>query len=120
MPRSLVHADLINGNVHVQGDSISGVFDWGCALYGDHLYDLAWLEFWSPWHWNLDVGRLRRALGRTWRRNGGEPTGANRRLLACHRHIGLDHLAYSAHLGHQRAIVDVAHRMRTVTAELAR
>jgi hypothetical protein len=23
--------------------------DWGNALYGDHLYDAAWLLYWWPW-----------------------------------------------------------------------
>ena len=48
--RRLVHADLINDNVFVEGGAVSGVFDWGCSLYGDSLYDDAWLAFWAPWH----------------------------------------------------------------------
>ena len=31
VPRSVVHCDLINRNVHVVGDTITGIFDWGCG-----------------------------------------------------------------------------------------
>ena len=57
IPRCLVHCDLINRNVLVLvgDDRISAVFDWGCSLYGDHLYDLAWFEFWAPWLPQLDM-----------------------------------------------------------------
>jgi|SRR5579883_322254 len=46
--RRLIHSDLLHFNVLVAGDRIAGVLDWGCSLYGDFLYDLAWLTFWSP------------------------------------------------------------------------
>ena len=53
--RHLVHSDLLYGNVFVSGDRVTGVFDWGCTLYGDFLYDVAWLTFWSPWYPGLDA-----------------------------------------------------------------
>ena len=48
--RHLVHSDLLNLNVFVQDDRISAVIDWGCSLFGDFLYDLAWFLFWAPWY----------------------------------------------------------------------
>ena len=47
--RHLIHDDLINRNVLVEGDRISAVLDWGSSLYGDFLYDLAKLVFYRPW-----------------------------------------------------------------------
>ncbi|MDQ3657067.1 MAG: aminoglycoside phosphotransferase family protein, partial [Chloroflexota bacterium] len=41
--RSLIHSDLLNYNVLVSDRHLTGVIDWGCAMYGDFLYDLAWL-----------------------------------------------------------------------------
>ena len=35
--RSVVHSDLSNRNVLVDGDRITAVFNWGCAMYGDFL-----------------------------------------------------------------------------------
>ena len=65
-PRSLIHADLINRNVHVVGDRVTGVFDWGCGCYGDHLYDASWFEFWAPFHPHLDVDLLLNKLRHRW------------------------------------------------------
>jgi len=91
---TLLHCDLIHRNVHVVGAAITAVFDWGCRRWGDHLYDLAWFDFWAPWHPNLDIGLLRAELANRW---GGEPDPD--RLAACLLHIGADHLAYNAAVG---------------------
>jgi len=48
--RHLVHDDLINFNVLVEGDRISAVLDWGSSIYGDFLYDIAKLVFYRPWY----------------------------------------------------------------------
>ncbi|MBX3050772.1 MAG: aminoglycoside phosphotransferase family protein [Caldilineaceae bacterium] len=113
-PRSLIHADLMNRNVLVDEKGISGVFDWGCACYGDHLYDLAWFEFWAPWHPQLDVPALRSALEDRWRAVGYTPPNLTLRLQACYLHIGLDHLAYNAWLRDWPTLSATAQRMRTL------
>jgi hygromycin-B 4-O-kinase len=115
-PRSLIHADMINRNVLVEGERITGVFDWGCSSYGDHLYDLAWFEFWAPWHQDLDIALLRSALERRWRAVGYAPQNLAARLTACHLHIGLDHLAYNAYLGDWPTLAATAERMRAIVA----
>ena len=86
--RRPIHADLLHRNVIVDGPRIAGVFDWGCAMYGDGAYDLAWLVFWSPWHpgWR-DTDIL--ALGR-------DLPDLDRRIATCGVHIGLANLAYQA------------------------
>lgn len=114
IPRCFVHCDLINRNVLVEGARITGIFDWGCSLYGDHLYDLAWFEFWAPWHPNLDVGLLRLELERRWRATGYLPEDLEARLRACYLHIGLDHIAYNAHLGDWPTLIATAARMRAL------
>jgi hygromycin-B 4-O-kinase len=112
--RCLVHGDLLNGNALVQESRISGIFDWGCSLYGDHLYDLAWFEFWAPWHPGLNVAYLRSELERRWREVGYAPTDKEARLMACYLHIGLDHLAYNAYRGDRSALAATAKRLRTL------
>ena len=47
--RHLIHDDLLNRNVLVEGDRIAAVLDWGSSKYGDFLYDIASLVFWQPW-----------------------------------------------------------------------
>lgn len=116
VPRSLLHCDLINRNVLVDESRITAIFDWGCSRYGDHLYDLAWFEFWAPWHPNLDIQHLRLALEQRWREVDYIPENLKPRLLACHLHIGLDHLAYNAYLGNWETLAATARQMRTLAA----
>ncbi len=98
VPRSVIHGDLINRNVHVADGEIAGVFDWGCSIYGDHLYDLAWLDFWAPWHGCIEPDVIRAGLEVRWGQAGHVVANFEERLLACQLHIGLDHLAYFAYL----------------------
>jgi hygromycin-B 4-O-kinase len=114
VPRALVHGDLLNRNVLVRDGRLTGVFDWGCSLYGDPLYDLAWFEFWEPWHPGVDVRALRAALMRRWRASGDVPAALEARLQACYLRIGLDHLLYHAHLGDGDRVSTTAARMRAL------
>jgi hygromycin-B 4-O-kinase len=118
VPRSLLHCDLINRNVLVERNRVAAVFDWGCARYGDHLYELAWFEFWAPWHPNLDVARLRDELAQRWRAAGYWPALMDARLTACTLHIGLDHLGYNAYTGDMTNLLGTAARMRELVPEL--
>jgi hygromycin-B 4-O-kinase len=116
VPRHLIHADLMNRNVLVQDGRITGVLDWGCSCYGDHLYDLAWFEFWAPWYPEKDIAALRAALERRWREAGYVPHNKTVRLHACYLHIGLSHLAYNAWRGDWAALSATAARMRALVA----
>ena len=98
-------------NVLVASDRISGVFDWGCSLYGDHLYEFALFEFWGAWYPKLDIPFLRRALEEAWERAGVAPINSEPRLKACHLAIGLDHIAYKAYLGKWKEAQEVIARM---------
>jgi len=117
-PRSLYHADLMNRNVLVDGNAITGVFDWGCSCYGDHLYDLAWFEFWASWTPHLDIAGLRSALEQRWRDVGYQPKNLAVRLQACYLHIGLDHLAYNAWLRDWSTLSATAQRMHALVENL--
>jgi hygromycin-B 4-O-kinase len=104
--------------VLVDEDKISGVFDWGCSLYGDHLYELAWFEFWAPWHPNLNISTLRSELEQRWQEVGYTPADKEARLMACYLHIGLDHLAYNAYTGDEVNLLGTAARMRALVGAL--
>jgi hygromycin-B 4-O-kinase len=93
------------------------VFDWGCSVYGDHLYDLARFEFWSPWHPQLDMEALRTAIEQRWAERGYRPENKESRLKACYLHIGLEHLAYHAQLGNWTTLLGIAKRMRALVPE---
>ena len=46
--RFLVHADYAFGNVMVKDGEVTAVLDWANAMYGDFIYDVAWMDLGSP------------------------------------------------------------------------
>lgn len=118
VPRCLLHCDLINRNVLVQGERITGIFDWGCSVYGDHLYELAWFDFWGPWTPQLNMHLLRTELERRWAVTGYVPHDIDARLMACYLHIGLDHLAYNAYLGDWPSLLATAKQMKSLVESI--
>ena len=89
--RGLIHNDYQFENVIADGARITGVIDWANALYGDPLYDVAWLSWITlhPGWWFDDGEELLRA------RFGAGPDFETR--LACYQcHVGLDHLRFYA------------------------
>jgi hygromycin-B 4-O-kinase len=117
-PRQLIHSDLLYRNVLVQGPAITAVLDWGNSMYGDSLYDLAWLLYWWPWFpaWReIDIRAAIRdhlAAAGEWRDD------ADARLRCYQIHIGLDSQAYSAFTGRWQDLAGNA-RQTTALAEQA-
>ena len=114
--RHLIHGDLLNFNVLVAGERISGVIDWGCAMWGDWLYDLAWLCFWAPWYpaWReIDFAEEAR---RHYAAIGLNVPDFAQRMACCQMHIGLDGMAYQAFTERWDDLAETAAR----TLEMAR
>lgn len=89
--RALIHNDAHFENVLGDGERITAVIDWANAIYGDPLYEIARLDWWTAWPgwWYDDVGDVLRT------RYGDTPVFAAR--MACYQlHIGLDDLRYYA------------------------
>jgi hygromycin-B 4-O-kinase len=108
--RHLVHSDLLNYNVLVSGDRVSAVLDWGSSLYGDFVYDVAWLSFWQPWYpaWSdisfpAEATRHYASIGLTVPR-------FEERLRCYEVVIGLEHIAYNAFKGRWKELEAVAER----------
>lgn len=97
--RHIIHGDLLNHNVLVNGSGISGVIDWGNAAYGDWLYDAAWLLYWWPWFPAWRRIDIRAELDRHWKAGGGLPANLEFRLRCYQLHIGLDAMTYNAFTG---------------------
>lgn len=111
--RHLVHADLLNRNVLVAPDgSIASIFDWGCSMAGDHLYDLAGLVFWSAWYPDLAAVDVRTAAVAHLEQIGLDVPDLDARLLACQLHLALENLGHSAWLG-------LEHPLRWIESQLA-
>ncbi len=114
--RHLIHSDLLNFNVLVEGDRISAVIDWGCAMYGDFLYDLAWFAFWAPWYPAWRGIDFRHEAARHYASIGLVVPRFEDRLTACQIHIGLGAQAYNAFKERWDRLEETARR----TLEVAR
>ena len=107
--RHVLHCDLLNRNVLVADDAsrLEAVFDWGCSIAGDFLYEVAWLTFWAPWYPALEAIDFRRVIGDHYQSIGLAVEQFDQRLSCYELHIGLGHIAYAAFTGrddHQHAI----------------
>src|SRR5918995_2819024 len=114
--RHLIHSDLLNYNVLVADSRISAVLDWGCAMYGDFLYDLAWFAFWAPWYAAWRGIDFRREAARHYASTGLTVPRFEERLTCCQIHIGLAAQAYNAFKERWDALEETAQR----TIEVAR
>jgi hygromycin-B 4-O-kinase len=108
--RHLIHSDLLNFNVLVKQGRISAVIDWGCAMYGDFLYDLAWILFWQPWYPAWSTIDFRDEAERHYTAIGLPVPNLDARLRCYQIHIGLASLAYSAFKERWDFLTDVAAR----------
>ena len=109
--RRAVHADLLHGNVLVEGDRISGVIDWGCALDGDPVHELSELEMWAPWHAGLDALDIGPVIRTHLAEVGVPPADVEDRVRAGLLHTSLAALAYSSWSGDHATVAGVVRRM---------
>jgi hygromycin-B 4-O-kinase len=115
----LVHRDLLNRNVLVSFDALrlEAVFDWGCSVYGDFLYDVAWFTFWAPWFPALDALDFRTVFKSHAQNIGLEVPNFEDRLACYEVQIGLNHLAYNTVMNDPLERVRVAKRTEEVLAQ---
>jgi len=109
--RDLLHSDLLYFNVLVRDDRISAVLDWGSSMYGDYLWDLAWLTFWQPWYRPWSGLDSRHAARQHYAAIGLDVPNFEERLRCYEIDIGLDGLAYQAFAGHWDNLAWTARRL---------
>ncbi|MGI8486005.1 MAG: phosphotransferase family protein [Thermomicrobiales bacterium] len=112
--RHLIHSDLLNFNVLVANDRLSGVIDWGCSLYGDFLYDIAWFAFYAPWYpaWK-GIDFLAEAQ-RHYAGIGLDVPGFADRLRCYQIHIGLGDQSYNSTLGKWDKVIQSGRRTLSI------
>lgn len=95
--RHVLHRDLLNRNVLVadDGSSLSAVFDWGCSVAGDFVYEVAWFTFWSFWHPGLAAIDFRGAVLDHYDMIGLDVPDFDERLRCYEMQIALEHIAYA-------------------------
>ena len=102
--RHVAHTDLA-GNTLVSNGHIVGIIDWGNAVAGDSLYDIAHLTFWAPWHYGCPEEELRRSAAEIL---GDADFG--QRVGAYELHISLAAQRFNAAMGRAHLLDEVAVR----------
>jgi hygromycin-B 4-O-kinase len=116
--RHLVHTDLLNRNVFIEGDRVAGVIDWGNAMYGDFVYELAGITFWTPWfrQWR-DIDFADEARGH-YAAIGLDVPRFEQRLACYELQVGIMGCAYNAFLERWSDLEWTTRRTRDVLARL--
>jgi hygromycin-B 4-O-kinase len=91
--RYLVHGGYGFGNVLAADGRVTAVLDWLDAKYGDFLFDVAWLDFWSP---DRDFRCL---LAARYAERGVTVSDYDARILCYELSIALDSLRFFAKAG---------------------
>jgi hygromycin-B 4-O-kinase len=98
--RHLLHSDLLNFNILIsENQQVSSVLDWGSSMYGDFVWDLAWLTFWQPWYTAWASVDFVSAAHEHYARTGLKVPNFVERIRCCELAIGLDGMAYQALTG---------------------
>ena len=97
--RHLLHCDLLNYNVLVQGHELAAMIDWGCGTWGDFVYDIAWIAYCWAYHPEWAGVDMVAAAKQHYAANGLDVPAVDSRLRAYLIHIGLGDVRYSAYIG---------------------
>lgn len=95
--RHLVHNDLLHFNVLVAREEITAVLDWGCAIYGDSIYDLATFITWQFYYPNLKDVDFITPYKAYFANKGMQFENFEERLLCYQLRILLDTIVYNAY-----------------------
>jgi hygromycin-B 4-O-kinase len=95
--KHVIHSDLLYQNLLVHDHQISAVLDWGCAMIGDPVYDLAIFAFFEPWYPAFtEVGLIERMRQSYLEQSPNNRLNYDKRMLACQIHLTLGNIAFCA------------------------
>mgnify|MGYP000175566574 CR=1 FL=1 len=94
--RYLLHTDLLHYNVLTKDNEITAVIDWGNAMYGDFLYELAAFIVWQPWYPAMQKIDWAAEARKHYKSIGLEVPNFEERLRCYEISIGLGGMSYNA------------------------
>lgn len=107
--RLIAHTDLGAGNTLVADGHVSGIIDWGNAVAGDPLYDIAHLTFWAPWHHGCPEMLLRHSAADVL----GD-ADFDERVYAYELHVALAAQRFNAAMGRLHLLEEIADRAESL------
>jgi len=92
----LVHNDLLHFNLIMRDHQVAAVIDWGCALWGDFLYDLAMFTTWQFYYPAMSGIEFAEEARRSFTTKNVPLPNFDERLQCYQIHLLLDTLTYNA------------------------
>ena len=102
----LVHGDFGFDNLIIDDNKITGILDWAESKYGDFLYDVAWLDFWSN-----DV-EYAREFKNYYVANKTDIPHFDERIQCYRLHIGLHGLILAAFLNNRQDYAKIKEKLK--------
>lgn len=106
--RYLYHGDFGFDNILVDNGTVTGVIDWAEFGYGDFLYDVAYLDYFSR---NIPYGDLCLERAQT---SGRVISNFQERMQCYLLNIGLHNLAIAATLNCERSFIRARERIKSI------
>ncbi len=110
--RHVIHADLLLNHLIAPDNSVSAIFDWGNAMAGDPLYDIAWIAACIPWFPSIDRSHLLAVA-----RSLFGVMFSEERLKIYEFHILLAEMPYLAFADRGQELMEAFDRLKVVLAE---
>ena len=113
--KHLIHSDLIYQNLLVYNHRISAVLDWGCAMIGDPVYDIACFALYEPWFPAFSQVNLIQKMKQSYLNHSSEnQKNFMQRILAYQTHLALGNIAYCAFSRRDKDFHDNINRIEKV------
>jgi hygromycin-B 4-O-kinase len=113
--KRLIHSDLLYQNLLVFNHKISAVLDWGCAMIGDPVYDIAIFAFFEPWYPAFTQVNLIQKMQHSFL--GQSPDNRRnfkQRMAACQIHLTLGNIAYCVYSNGKHDYTEHVNRLDNV------
>lgn len=114
--RHVVHNDLLHFNLLIKDNKISAMIDWGCALYGDYLYDLAMFTTWQFYYPAMADIDFKGKAKKYFEKMGANVSHFDERLRCYQFHLFLDAMAYNSFKENWKNVEMVANQLTKILA----
>ena len=94
--RHLIHNDLLHFNLIMQDQRVAAVIDWGNAMWGDFLYDLAMFTTWQFYYPSMAGIDFASAARQSYQAHGAPLPHFDERLACYQLHLLLNSVTYNA------------------------
>ena len=112
-----IHSDLLYQNLLVDNRRISAVLDWGCAMIGDPVYDIAIFSFFEPWYPAFTRVNLIHNMRQSYlAQSPDNHQNFEQRMAAYQIHLTLGNIAYCIFTGGKHDYHEHINRLEEVIA----